>query len=265
MPQNRYHDINGVDDEMGREGERVRVIKPPGEVISSGRVFKPSKAFRNKLWAQQLTLAIALWLIILLSGLGIGYSMWVSEGNQLAHPAVLWAPLNLWIWVFNLLWLIPALVLTPIYVRSIEYSVISESGETMPEIYVKKGILRITRKHVPFRTITNISTTAGPFDRIFGIGNVFIETAGYSGQRSGPEEKLEGFEFYEEVRDFILQELRKFRAPYVTGTEVVQPQEEPVPKLPDTLEDDILRTLREIRNLLAQIASKLDQAIPRRR
>jgi hypothetical protein len=46
-----------------------------------------------------------------------------------------------------------------------------------------------------------------------------------------------------------LNELRKFRDPYVTGTEVVLPVEEPVPRGPG-LDDEILITLREIRDLL---------------
>ncbi|NIW13281.1 MAG: PH domain-containing protein, partial [Candidatus Thorarchaeota archaeon] len=75
------------------------------------------------------------------------------------------------------------MILTSIYVRSIEYSVISESGESMPEVYVQKGIFNRTRKHVPFRTITNISTKSGPLDRLFGIGSVNIETAGFSGEK----------------------------------------------------------------------------------
>jgi uncharacterized membrane protein YdbT with pleckstrin-like domain len=120
----------------------------------------------------------------------------------------------------------------------------------MPEIYSKRGIFTITRKHVPFRTITNISSKAGPLDRLFKIGSVHIETAGYSGaNKSGPEETLSGIVFYEEVRDFILRELRKFKEPYVTGTEVVYPTEEPVPRM-EGLDDEILITLREIRDIL---------------
>jgi hypothetical protein len=47
------------------------------------------------------------------------------------------------------------------------------------------------------------------FDRLFGIGNVSIKTAGFSGANQvGPEEKLEGIMFHGEVRDFILAELR---------------------------------------------------------
>jgi uncharacterized membrane protein YdbT with pleckstrin-like domain len=153
--------------------------------------------------------------------------------------------------IANLVWLIPAEILTPIYINSIEYSVLSESGETMPEIYVKKGILTITRKHVPFRTITNISSNAGVFDRLFGLGSVSVETAGYSGQKqSGPEEKLEGIMFYEEVRDFILNELRKFRTPYTTTTE---PDKAETPAQKGTgLDDEMLTTLREIRDLLKE-------------
>lgn len=150
----------------------------------------------------------------------------------------------------------------PLYIRTIEYSVISKSGTVMPEIYVKKGLINVTRKHVPFRTITNISSRAGPIDRIFGIGTVEIQTAGYSGGphgQSGPEEKLEGITFYEEVRDFILQELRRFRDPYVVGTEVVHPREEPIPRLTDSLDDEMLTTLREIRNVLERIENRLDR------
>jgi len=120
----------------------------------------------------------------------------------------------------------------------------------MPEIFVKKGIINITRKHVPFRTITNISSRAGLFDRLFRIGSVEIETAGYSGATTSAEEKLEGITFYEELRDFILRELRKFKDPYVTGTEVVLPEEDQTVIVEENLEDEILQVLREIRDLL---------------
>lgn len=65
-----------------------------------------------------------------------------------------------------------------------------------------------------------------------------------------PDEKIEGVVFYEEVRDFILQELRKFRAPYVTGTEVVREEDALIPTLHDSLDDEVLMTLRAIRDLL---------------
>ncbi len=99
--------------------------------------------------------------------------------------------------------------------------------------------------HGPSRTYpAGLGPSRGSSDRLSP------ETAGYSGSsQTGPEEKLEGIVFYEEVRDFILNELRKFKAPYVIGTEVVHPEEEPVPRGPG-LDDEMLITLREIRDLL---------------
>ena len=229
------------------------MIKPPVERITSGKIFRPSRAFLYKMWVQGVTVAALIWAAIMLSFVGLAYLIATDSAK---HPpgqvtvSTYWGPINFWTILLNLAWLIPYMILVPSYMRSIEYSVKSESGETMPEVYVRKGIVTISRKHVPFRTITNIESKAGPFDRFFGIGSVSIETAGYSGsQTTGPEEKLEGIVFYEEVRDFILNELRKYRAPYTTTTEVAQPKEEPVPR-GEGLDDEILITLREIRDLL---------------
>lgn len=233
----------------------MKVIRPPPETVASGKVFRPSKAFRNKYWIMELSVALFFWALTSLGVRGIAFL--VSTTNPSEMPdyslflATTWPLVNYWVAIVNLVWLIPALVITPIYVRSIEYSVTGESGETLPEIYVKKGLINITRKHVPFRTITNISSRAGPFDRALGIGTVEIETAGYSGpQHQGPEEKLEGIKFYEEVRDFILRELRRFRGPYTVGTEVVQPSQEPAAKTAGAAADETVRILREIRDLL---------------
>ena len=234
-------------------GQNGKVIKPPVKKISSGKIFKPSKEFLYKEVLKILTVALILYLGTMGTFVGFARFLYSVGAEDIpdydAYMDQWFAPVNYWTIVFDLVWAVPALVLIPFYVRSIEYSVKSETGETMPEIYVKKGIITVTRKHVPFRTITNIGSYAGPFDRLFKIGNVNIETAGYSGKERGPEEKLEGILFYEEVRDFILAELRKYRAPYTIGTEVNQPDEEPVPRT-EGLDDEILITLREIRDIL---------------
>lgn len=232
----------------------VKVIKPPIQRVTSGRIFRPSRAFMHKMLFQSVVAVALIWLGLILSF--VSGAFLAAFFNPVKYPSALrligdWAgPITYWTVGLNLIWLVPTLIITPFYCKSFEYSVKAESGETMPEVYVKKGIVTITRKHVPFRTITNISSRAGPFDRLFGIGSVHIETAGFSGSsQTGPEEKLEGITFYEEVRDFILNELRKLKEPYVIGTEVVRPVEEPVPRGPG-LDDEILITLREIRDLL---------------
>jgi membrane protein YdbS with pleckstrin-like domain len=241
----------------------VKVIKPPIERVTSGKIFKPSKAFLHKLIFKAVNLAVDIWIIAMICFVLFSHLLAFSEPQEYAPASMLigeWiAPVGIGVLVLNLIWLIPVLIFTPSYVRSIEYSVKAESGETMPEIYVKKGIVTVTRKHVPFRTITNISSKAGPFDRMFGIGSVHIETAGQSdSNKAGPEEILEGVVFYEEVRDFILNELRKFRAPYVLGTEVVYKTDKPATGT-EGLDDEILSTLREIREILRSQRTERDR------
>jgi len=238
---------------LGKNVEE-KVIRPPVKQITSGKIFKPSQAFLHKLLFKSVFAFVLIWLMTNLCF--VGFCFLLPADNPIRYPSATqlintwFVPVSLWTLVINLVWLVPALVAIPLYFKSIEYSVKAESGDTMPEIYSKRGILTITRRHVPFRTITNISSKAGPFDRLFKIGSVHIETAGYSGpNQKGPEETLSGIVFYEEVRDFILKELRKFKEPYVTGTEVVYPTEEPVPKM-EGLDDEILTTLREIRDIL---------------
>jgi membrane protein YdbS with pleckstrin-like domain len=231
-----------------------KVIKPPIKRVTSGKIFKPSKAFLRKNLLQPIVLAVTIWLLVVICFVGgsfIGAAVEAEEIPSATQHINTWiVPVSFWTIVANLFWLIPLLLYIPFEFKSIEYSVKAETGETMPEIYVKRGVVTITRKHVPFRTITNISSKAGLFDRLFSIGSVHIETAGYSGShQAGPEVKLEGIVFYEEVRDFILNELRNFKAPYVTGTEVVPRIEEPVPTTAG-LDDEILITLREIRDIL---------------
>jgi uncharacterized membrane protein YdbT with pleckstrin-like domain len=235
-------------------GIEEKIIKPPVKRVTSGKIFKPSRAFLHKRLLQPIVAVVIIWIITILSFIGMSFVAASAEPetypSAIQHINTWIGTVNFWTIVLNLIWLIPLLIYTPIYFRNIEFSVKAKTGEAMPEVYVKKGVLTITRKHVPFRTITNISSKAGVFDRLFGIGSVHIETAGYSGsQHKGPEVKLEGVVFYEEVRDFILNELRKFKTPYATGTEVVPPTEEAVPRMKG-LDDEILTTLREIRDTL---------------
>lgn len=207
--------------------------------------------------AQNILAFILVWLSVVLCFIMGAFIAQADAASPSAAQIIndYFLTVNLWTVVLNLIWLLPVLALTPLYFKSIEYSVKADSGDSMPEIYSKEGIITITRRHVPFRTITNISSKTGPFDRLFKIGSVHIETAGYSGAQKGPEAVLNGIVFYEEVRDFILKELRKFKEPYATGTEVVYPTEDPTPKK-EKLDDEMLTTLREIRDLLRSTRNK---------
>lgn len=235
--------------------DRGKVIKPPMEEIARGKVFRPSKKFRNKVWFLGIFSAIVLWTIIVGTLYFVFFLVGAMTGGGWAYVTstlnFIWVPFNFWYWLITGSILIPYLIVYPIYLRAFEYSVMAKTGETSPEVYVRKGLINITQKHVPYRTITNISSRAGIFDRLFGIGNIEIETAGQSGQSfSSAEEKLEGLTFYEELRDYILVELRKFKEPYVVGTEVSMRSDDEIIVGASPIEEEILSVLREIRDFL---------------
>jgi membrane protein YdbS with pleckstrin-like domain len=106
--------------------------------------------------------------------------------------------------LINLAWLIPALLVIPPYYRSLQYEIHDD------EVIVRAGVITKTVKHVPFRTVTNVEVKQGPFDRLFGIGTLKIQTAGMSGQ-SGAEESLGGLSNFQQVYDQIATELRRYR------------------------------------------------------
>ncbi len=96
-----------------------------------------------------------------------------------------------------------------LYLNSINYQV------TDNEVLVNKGVITKTNKIVPFRTITNIELHRGPFDRIFDLATIDVQTAGSTRPNSGPEEKLIGLnvENAQEIKDLIQSKIK-----YIQGT-----------------------------------------------
>lgn len=212
--------------------------------------FYPVSAFRNKLFLYILTTFIAVTGIIITFGgiilffvgldddpSGDGFGKWLTDYSQ---------DLLSWYLTISVILMLLAAILVIFYVRNIEY-IIEET-----EVIVKKGIINKTIKHVPFRTITNVSSRYGIYDRLFGIGTCEIETAGKSGQQTGPEEKIEGIRNFREVRDVVLTELRRFRGQYATTTEVDQPThyEDSIGDI--VLQKEVLDELRQIKEILSQ-------------
>ncbi len=97
-----------------------------------------------------------------------------------------------------------ALILLPPYYRSLRYLIFQD------EVVVEVGVITKSVKHVPYRTVTNLQVARGPFDRLFGIGTLKIQTAGMSGQ-SGAEESLVGLEDVSQVYEQVGTSLRRFR------------------------------------------------------
>lgn len=208
-----------------------RVIKPPLEELTIGRVFRPVNAFLFKKILKVSLLLVSIWAAAVI--LFFSHPTLTFILTELAEPTMLivnmgWALFTQYYAVISMVIITVGSVYIYVYFKWIEYSVVGWSGEVMPEIYTKKGIINITKKHVPFRTITHVKMRRGPFDRLLGIGTLVIETAGKSDSPQGggglialiiqrligsdsSEEHIEGIRFYEELRDFVLRELRGFQ------------------------------------------------------
>ncbi|MHA1936497.1 MAG: hypothetical protein ACW97A_14600 [Candidatus Thorarchaeota archaeon] len=91
---------------MSREKKKEKVIRPPIEQITSGKIFRPAKAMRNKMWLQAFVLIYLLWLAVIVGAFGIGYLVLVlDQGRTLAYYVVvmsdLWMHINFWFLVIG--------------------------------------------------------------------------------------------------------------------------------------------------------------------
>jgi putative membrane protein len=100
-------------------------------------------------------------------------------------------------------WLLAMLLAGPYY-RSLRYEIEAD------EVVVRAGIWTKSVKHVPYRTVTNITVKRDVLDRLLGLGTLTIQTAGMSGTK-GAEESLVGLGEVAEVYTSVAQELRRFR------------------------------------------------------
>jgi uncharacterized membrane protein YdbT with pleckstrin-like domain len=122
--------------------------------------------------------------------------------------------------ILDLIWWAPAILLSGLYYRSLSYEIQDD------EVIVRVGIVTKAVKHVPYRTVTNLTVKRGIFDRwFFDLGTLNIQTAGMSGN-TGAEESLVGLSNYDEVYEMVATELRRFRggmAPTAAEVEIDSP------------------------------------------
>lgn len=57
---------------MGSDVEE-KVIKPPVKRVTSGKIFKPSKAFLRKRLLQPIVVVVTIWLIIVIGFIGMSF------------------------------------------------------------------------------------------------------------------------------------------------------------------------------------------------
>lgn len=116
-----------------------------------------------------------------------------------------------------IVWLVAVILAGP-YFDSLGYEVQDD------EVIVRVGIMTHSVKHVPYRTVTNITVKRDIFDRwFFGLGTLNIQTAGMSGTK-GAEERLVGLTNVQEVYNMVVTELRRFRGSMAPTAAEVEPE-----------------------------------------
>ena len=114
---------------------------------------------------------------------------------------------------------------------------------TENEIVIEKGVWWRRKSTVPYNRITNIDVVQGPISRRFGLGNVKIQTAGYSGGGGAvAEASIFGVKNFEEIKNFLTN-LMKGRRPVAVEAEPKTLSQE------ETLRE-ILAELKKIREIL---------------
>jgi uncharacterized membrane protein YdbT with pleckstrin-like domain len=191
----------------------------------STREFLPNSKYQFK-----MMLTITLIGFLILVGAGI-----VGGLISLDDPGAGLVVLGIAIVGVAIYWVVAMLLSVPYY-RSLRYEILED------EVIVHVGIVTHSVKHVPYRTVTNITVKRDIFDRwFFNLGTLTIQTAGMSGQ-TGAEESLLGLENVQEVYELVVTELRRFRGAMspTTGQD----------ELPADGSGALLNEVQAIRNLL---------------
>ncbi|MHA2174226.1 MAG: PH domain-containing protein [Candidatus Hodarchaeales archaeon] len=182
----------------------ITLIKGDGRYPSpQTRVIRPLKSLIWKFYLKTFLVWLATLFGIVVSLLLIEFFASLDPSDIPAFPAEFYPFLFVGFLVVTIIIIPIILFLILIYVQNMAFIVHGD------EIIVQKGLINKTVKYCPFRTITNVSTQVGVFDRLFRIGCINIQTAGVSGSTGGPEEKLEGLKVYHEIRQYIIQQIRE--------------------------------------------------------
>lgn len=151
--------------------------------------IRPDKRYRTKLYIMSniITFFMLFFIPIMLINAGGNFFVFALIGCGTGFVL-----LQMIIWFF-----------VNLYFNTIVYEIKSD------EIIVRAGFFTKTVKHVPFRNITNITTTRDIFDQFLGIGSLSVQTAG-SGTAI-PEERLAGIIDLQTLYNHVAGELRRFR------------------------------------------------------
>ena len=184
---------------------------PPGDEAST-RLFRAAPNFYKYLiflWAVRTFALVAILLpaeiIPLVTGLD-----WERRLRGFAFVAV---PLPAVIFGIAMFWRIIALALVRLDFEKRWYLVTDRS------LRVREGILKVREMTITFANIQNISVSQGPIQRVLGIADLRVDTAGGGPSRSEKDEggeslhtvRFRGVNNAAEIRELITERLRELK------------------------------------------------------
>jgi membrane protein YdbS with pleckstrin-like domain len=201
--------------------------------MSEAITLRPSPKYQYQQWA----VIVCVFVFLILPFILLGF---VPELGLLYVLVFMFA---------NLLWLAPAMILVPVYYRSIEYQL------TERDLVARRGIVIRAEDVVPYTMITNIAVRRGPFERLLGLGTLHVHTAGFS-QQAGAEARIVGLAEWDRVHSDLLERVHRHQRQggpgALTGVEVEAMGAEVGAEAATALLAEILSELRQLRSELGE-------------
>jgi uncharacterized membrane protein YdbT with pleckstrin-like domain len=213
----------------------------PGGAVDTARSFRPAEGFLRYLKFYFWFALVVIDGAILIGWIAIAVA-WPVAGALLAVPALVLAVLP------------DVVAYVAIHLRyDTTWYLISNRS-----MRIRRGIWLLHETTITYENIQNIRVSQGPIQRVFGIADVLVETAGGgSGGAEGAQLTLmhrgliEGVDNASEIRDLILSHLRKTRTAGL-GDEMLTRAPESDGSSWSVEQLAILREMREAARALAQ-------------
>ena len=195
--------------------------------------YTPSTRYRTKLYLTTtlIALSVEVGAILLAALIGLDRDMGLRGATIAAIVCT----------ALNILWWAPIMMWSGLYYRSLSYEIGAE------QVIVHQGVLTRAVKHVPYRTVTNVTVKRGLIDRWLGMGTLDIQTAGMSGTQQA-EQSLVGLADADEVYDRVAAQLGRFRG----GMSPTQAQLE----APGGADETLAALLAEVRAIRAALEDR---------
>ena len=216
---------------------------PPGDEAST-RLFRAAPNFYKYLiflWAMRTFALVAILLPTEIIPFITGFD-WERRLRGFAFVAL---PLPAVAFAIAMLWRIFALALVRLDFEKRWYLVTDRS------LRVREGILKVREMTITFANIQNISVSQGPIQRLLGIADLRVDTAGGGPSRSEKDEggeslhtvRFRGVNNADEIRELITERLRELKDSGLGDrdeTTAVKPQ------AVASRRPDVIRALREL-------------------